>query len=174
MLIGRLCSTLMPNRRLFRSTASDQTALRQGAGRTGPSAQAGRTLARNGGPPAGAAFLPRRAHSAHEPLATAARVQWMPTPRHVFQRLERQIAPVRVSCKRRRPLSGHATFTAVLAGLAFTSIVSPGRNGCGTFFWALCAGFLHDLDLPIPAPRRHRRPAASSAPVRPRAPGRLR
>ena len=43
-------------------------------------------------------------------------------------------------------LSGR-TFTEVLAGLAFTSIVSPGRNGFGTFFRALCAGFLHDLDL---------------------------
>ena len=37
-------------------------------------------------------------------------------------------------------LSGR-TFTEVLAGLAFTSIVSPGRNGFGTFFRALCAGF---------------------------------
>ena len=41
-------------------------------------------------------------------------------------------------------LSGR-TFTEVLAGLAFTSIVSPGRNGFGTFFRALCAGFFMTL-----------------------------
>ena len=37
------------------------------------------------------------------------------------------------------------TFTDALAGLAFTSIVSPGRNGFGTFFRALCAGFFTTL-----------------------------
>ena len=41
-------------------------------------------------------------------------------------------------------LSGR-TFTEVLAGLAFTSIVSPGRNGFRTFFRALCAGFFMTL-----------------------------
>ena len=41
-------------------------------------------------------------------------------------------------------LSGR-TFTEVLAGLACTSIVSPGRNGFGTFFRALCAGFFTTL-----------------------------
>ena len=41
-------------------------------------------------------------------------------------------------------LSGRI-FTEVLAGLAFTSIVSPGRNGFGTFFRALCAGFCTTL-----------------------------
>ena len=43
-------------------------------------------------------------------------------------------------------LSGR-TFTELLAGFAFTSIVSPGRNGFGTFFRALLRGLLHDLDL---------------------------
>ena len=33
------------------------------------------------------------------------------------------------------------TFTRVLAGLAFTSINSPGRNGFGTPFFAFWAGF---------------------------------
>ena len=32
--------------------------------------------------------------------------------------------------------------TRTEAGLAATSMVSPGRNGLGTFFWALRAGFL--------------------------------
>ena len=41
-------------------------------------------------------------------------------------------------------LSGR-TFTEVLAGFAFTSIVSPGRKGFGTFFRALCEGFFTTL-----------------------------
>ena len=41
-------------------------------------------------------------------------------------------------------LSGR-TFTELLAGFAFTSIVSPGRNGFGTFFRALCEGFFTTL-----------------------------
>ena len=72
--------------------------------------------------------------------------RWLPAPSAT--------APTSPARWRRRPpdvyamsfsfLSGR-TFTDALAGLAFTSIVSPGRNGFGTFFRALCAGFFTTL-----------------------------
>ena len=55
-------------------------------------------------------------------------------------------APVAARAERHSPADAYAmsfsflsgrTFTDALAGLAFTSIVSPGRNGFGTFFRAL-------------------------------------
>ena len=42
------------------------------------------------------------------------------------------------------PFNG-VIFTAVLAGFAATSIVSPGLKGLGTPFFAFLAGFLTDL-----------------------------
>ena len=63
-------------------------------------------------------------------------------------------APVAARAERHSPADAYAmsfsflsgrTFTEVLAGLACTSIVSPGRNGFGTFFRALCAGFFMTL-----------------------------
>ena len=102
--------------------------------------------------------------------------RWLPAPRH---------SPADAYAMSFSFLSGR-TFTEVLAGLACTSIVSPGRNGFSTFFRALCAGFFMTLIFIRPgivqAPTapfwtwragRARLSSCSAVDVRPRAPGRL-